>query len=281
MKRHTCIIIVLAAACHTAQMQTAFAGIISDLANATLLEEFAFDDTAGTSIDAAENSVNPGNLLSIDEDLMDMLTNGSTAGELDTSTKTNVEFGRGIVDSLFKAKVGRYLAVMELTWHFDAGSLDTAENEEIRLTILDSGTSFVTAEFEIQREDDNTVTILGNGVGSGSSDISAVVLNGGSLSQSSKFIAVVDANLTDDTFAVHFSSDAGTSFTTLTGGVLSPSRGVDSLRMVLNNDLSEDAILIDRIYLAHALIPEPSSMTSLLLGIALLLKRRQTHRNFA
>ena len=57
--------------------QTASAGIISDLANATILEEFLFDDPSGTSYDAAANNINGGNLLTSDSDLAGVTTNGS------------------------------------------------------------------------------------------------------------------------------------------------------------------------------------------------------------
>ena len=164
---------------------------------------------------------------------------------------------------------------MEVTWDFDPNTLDTTENEELRISIIDAGSSFVTAEFEIQREDDNTLTILGNGVGTGAVDIPAVVLNGGSLTQSTKFIAVVDADLSADTFEIHYSSDGGASFTTLSGGVLNTDRGLNKMRMILNNDLSGDNVLVDRIYLAK--IPEPSSMILAALGIIGLVAGRRQH----
>jgi len=242
-------------------MSSASAAIIDDLAAATIIEEFLFNDASGTSYDAAANNINAGVLLSTDSDLAGVTTNGSA---LDASLKANDDFGSTIADTAGKALTGRYLGVMEVTWDFQS-TLDPAQNEELRISLLDGGTSTVTAEFEIQREDDDTLTLLGNGVGTGASDIAPVVLNGGSLTQSSTFIAVVDADLTADTFEVHFSSDAGVSFTTLTGGVLNSDRGVDKLRMILNNDLSGDNILIDRIYLAK--IPEPATLALFALGL--------------
>jgi hypothetical protein len=162
---------------------------------------------------------------------------------------------------------------MELTWDFDPNSLDTAENEEIRISLIqfDPRSTFVTSEFEIQREDDNTVTIFGNAVGTGSVDTGSAIIP---MSQTQTFIAIVAVDLDADVTEVYYSTDAGASFSILSGGVLDPARGVASLRMVLNNDLSQDSVLIDRVYLTDMNpypnlipnIPEPASVALLGLG---------------
>lgn len=249
--------------------QSASADIANDLANAVIIEEFLFDDPNGTLLTAAANNVTS-HLWDEDVDTVPVTTNG--LGQLDASLKNNTGFGTNYVDNNTINANGspnqRILGVMEMTWDFDPNTLDTAENEELRISLMqfDPRSTFVVAEWEIQREDDNTLTIFGNGVGTGSSDTATVVLNGGSLSQSAKFIAVVDANMNADTYEIHFSSDAGASFTTLGGGLLDPSRDtVDSLRMTLNNDLSGDSVLVDRVYLAK--IPEPATFVMALLGL--------------
>lgn len=245
----------------------ASADIISDLATATIIEDFQFNDAGGTQYDAAANAANAGNLLSTDTtpaDLAGVNTNG--AGQLNASLKSNTDFGTTLVDTADKS-TGRVFGVMELTWDFQS-VLDSTENEEVRVTLISSGTSGVLAEFEIQREDDDTLTILGNSVGG--TDIPSVVLNGGSLTQIAKFIAVIEADLDADTFNVHFSSDAGVSFTSLGGGTTDPTRNLDKMRLVFNNDLSSDNVLVDRAYLAMAaVIPEPT--TASLAGVALLI----------
>ena len=68
-----------------------------------------------------------------------------------------------------------------------------------------------------------------------------------------------------DTYQVHFSNDAGTTFTTLGPVNSDPSRNLDKMRIVLNNDLSDDRVLISRAYLA--VIPEPASLGLLSLGL--------------
>ena len=246
------------------------AGIIDDLADLTLIEDFRFDDAMGTSYDAAANSVNAGNLLSTDTtpaDLVDVATDG--AGALDASLKSNTTFGTTLVDTADRTK-GRVFGVMEATWDFTS-TLDPAENEELRITLISSGTAGVLAEWEIQREDDDTLTILGNTVGG--DDIAAVVLNGGSLTQTETFIGVVEADLDADTYAVHFSTDGGATFTTLGTGATDPTRNLDKLRIVMNNDLSGDNVLIDRVYLGF--IPEPASALLLLFGLAPALSGRR------
>ncbi len=237
------------------------ASIIDDLSNLTIIEDFQFNDVSGTSYDAAANSANAGNLLSTDGDLAGVTTNGSGALNASlTSLKNNDNFGSTLVDTADRSS-GRVFGVMEATWDFRS-TLDTSENEELRVTLISSGTAGVLAEWEIQREDDDTLTILGNTVGG--DDIPAVLLNGGSLVQTSKFIGVVEADLDADTYAVHFSTDGGASFTTLGTGATDPARNLDKLRIVMNNNLDNDNVLIDRVYLG--VIPEPTSLATLALG---------------
>lgn len=259
MKTTLCTALAAALVACTPTLSTA--GIIDDLANLTLVEDFRFDDPSGTSYDAAANSANPGNLLSTDTtpaDLAGVSTDGS--GALNASLKSNTDFGTTLVDTADRTS-GRVFGVMEASWDFRS-TLDASENEELRVTLISSGTSGVLAEWEIQREDDDTLTILGNTVNG--DDIPAVVLNGGSLTQTDTFIGVVEADLDANTYAVHYSTDGGTSFTTLGTGATDPLRNLDKLRIVLNNDLSDDRVFIDRVYLG--VIPEPGSALLVLLA---------------
>lgn len=246
---------------------TATASIIDDLASLTIIEDFQFEDAAATAYDAAANSSNPGNLLSSDSDLTGVATDGS--GALDASLKSNTDFGSTLVDTA-DLTTGRVFGVMEATWDFQS-VLDPAENEELRITLISSGTSSVLAEWEIQREDDDTLTILGNTVNG--DDLPAVVLNGGSLTQIDKFIGIVEADLDADTYQVHFSTDNGATFTTLGMGATDPTRNLDKMRIVMNNDLSGDSVLISRVYLG--VIPEPTSLVTLSLACLALATRRK------
>lgn len=249
------------------------ADIISDLSSATIIEEFLFDDVLGTAYNTSVNNVSPRNLLSTDSYLSGVATDGS--GNLNASVKSNIYFGSTLVDTADLTS-GRIFGVMELTWDFQS-ILDPAQNEEIRLSLISAGTSTVLAEFEIQREDDDTVSLFGNGVGTGATDIAAVTLNADSLVQTDTFIGVIEADLDLDTYSVYYSVNGGASFTTLGTGDTDPSRDLDKLRIVLNNDLSNDNVLLERVYFAT--IPEPSSMVLILtatLGVGLsVLKRRK------
>lgn len=238
----------------------ASAGIIEDLANATIVEDFLFDDDPGIAYNAAVNNAGTGHLFSTDTDLDGVVTNG--AGALNASTKNNTGLGSPNVDN-DDITFGRVLGVMEMTWDFTS-TLDTAEPEELRISILNAGTSTVTAEFEIERNSNDELEIFGTAVGSGVESIDAVTLNGGSLTQSAKFIAVVDANLNSDVFYVHYSSDAGATFDTIGPGKIDAGRIGEKLRMVINNDFVGDNLLIDRVYLA-TIVPEPSSFLLLAL----------------
>ena len=271
MNRHGILFATAMALLAFGAASSASAGIIQDLAAAEIIEDYQFNDGAGTTIPAAANSANPGNFLidDIQGDLAGVTTNG--LGALDASLKSNNELGNAWSDN-HNIHSGRVLGVMEMTWNFNSATLNTSENEELRISLISSGDSFVTAEWEIQREDDNTVTILGNGVGTGSSDLAAVTLPGG-LTQSMKFIAVVDADLDNDTYQIHYSADGGGTFTTMGTANLDPARIVDKLRITLNNDLSGDSVLVDRVYLAH--IPEPASGVLLVLGAGLLVAGRR------
>lgn len=247
--------------CAGLMVNAANAGIIEDLASAKILQDFLFNDEAGTHVHEAANSADPGNQFTVDPqgELDNVVTNGS--GALNASLNNNDGFGAGYVNVRSTAITsGRVFGVMELTWDFTS-TLNPAENEEIRISLMrDSAeleTTFVTAEWEIQREDDDSLTILGNGVGTGSSDLSAVELNGGSLTQAEKFIAVVDADLNSNTYQVHYSNNGGASFTTMGTANLDPTRGIHSLRMVLSNNFADDNVLVDRVYVGY--IPEPTT----------------------
>ena len=248
-------------------------------ASANILEDFQFNDAAGTEIQNTNNDAGTGHMWDSDADLSTSATNG--AGQYDLSAKNNNDFGSVYVDADDIAG-GQIYGVMELTWDFETATLDPAENEEIRLSLIqfDPRSTFVTGEFEIQREDNGEVTIFGNAVGTGAVDTATATLTP---TQSNTFIAVIAANLDTDDMAVHYSDDGGGSFNTLGGGVLDPSRGFGSLRAVFNNDLSQDSVLIDRIYLTDMNpfpgqipdIPEPGTAMLLAVGAVAALQRRR------
>lgn len=252
-------------------------------AHGGILEDVPFDDVAGTEIQDAVN-VATGHPFDVDADLAGVTTNG--AGQLNASLKSNLEFGTTYIDSDDIAS-GPVYGVMELSFAFDTATLDPAENEEIRISLIqfDPRSTFVTAEWEIQREDDGSVTIFGNAVGTGSVDTGSATLN----PTETDLIAVVAVNLDSSLMSIHYSQDGGASFSTLAGGVLDPTRGVGSLRMTLNNDLSQDSVLINRVYMTDMNpypglipelpgIPEPSTFALAGVGLAFAAARRWRRR---
>ena len=252
--------------------QSASADIIDDLNNATIIEEFLFDDAAGTGIPAAANNAGTGHLFDVDsggggDANVDVVTNG--AGQLNASLKNNPDFGTNYVDN-DDITTARVLTVMELTWDFNTAVFDPDEHEEVRLGLINGAPrgSQITAQFFMERLDVSTWNIRGSSGGSGTT-IPGVDI---SPSQTTKFIAVTDANLDTDEYFIHFSADAGTSFTTIGPGTIQSDRTAQSMRMVLNNDLLGDNILIDRVYLA--VIPEPGTMGLLVMGLATLMAGR-------
>ena len=222
--------------------------IMTTQSHAVIFEEFLFDDPAGTAIEEAVNNANPGNFLDVDPDNAGVVTNG--LGQLDASTKNNIAFGTTYVDTAAITS-GTVYGVMELTWDFQS-VLDPAENEQVRISLINSDprSTEITAEFRIERNDSDNIIMNGQaGPGGSSTDIADVTINNGSLTQTDKFIAVVAANLDTDVYEVLYSNDAGASFLSVGTGMMDPSRGVEAMRMALNNDLVNDNVLIDRIYL--------------------------------
>lgn len=216
-------------------------------AQAAIIEDFRFDDPAGTAVESAANSAAGGNHFDVDADLVAVTTNGS--GQLDASLKANNALGTTYVDLSPDPASGSLYAVMALRYAFDAGSLDTQENEEIRIGLMaaDPRSTLTTAELQIRREDDNTVSLFGNAVGSGSLDTSGATLG---LAQAETMIAVLALGLDEARLQTSYSLDGGISFTTLSDGQLDPTRAVASMRLTLNNDLSQDQVLIDRVFLS-------------------------------
>jgi hypothetical protein len=241
-------------------------------ADAAVIEEFLFNDAAGTALPSAANSAAGGHAWADDlqGDLAGTTMNG--LGQYNLAAKSNNELGTALVNNDPDITSGVIYGVMELTWDFDPATLNAAENEEIRLTIINlntAGSSSVTAEFAIIRQDNNTVDFSGAAVG-GSSIHQAPL----SMTQATKFVGVVGVNLSTDIYAIYYSTDGGGSFTSLTGGTIDPARIGAQLRMVLNNDLSQDDVLIDRVALyTHnpypgliQAVPEPA--TGVLVALA-------------
>lgn len=235
---------------------------LSQQAEAVIFEEFLFDDALGTPITGVVNNINPSVFFDEDTDTIDVTTNG--LGQLDASLKDNDGFGTNYIDVEPGIISGTVYGVMELTWNFDS-VLPTNELEEVRISLTNNdprGTQ-ITAEVRVFRNSLNQIMIDGQAAGAGIVNPSDVLLNGGSFEQTDKFIAVVAADLDESTYEILYSNDAGSSFQSAGSGVSSTGRIVEAMRLTLNNDLSADNVLIDRIYLTDELpfVIDPDKLT--------------------
>ena len=85
---------------------------------------------------------------------------------------------------------------------------------------------------------------------------------------------MLDLNLSASTMELLYSTDNGTSFVSAGLGALDPARGIESVRLVLNEDFSDDRLLIERFAVSH-IIPEPATFSLLLFGLIGFPGRRQ------
>lgn len=241
---------------------------LDDFNSGTIVADFLFNDSANTAIKNVVGSVNPTVQFDEDTDNEDVKTNGS--GQLDASGKNNTDFGSNYVD-LDAVTTGVVYGLFEVSWAFDEETYAVESDEEFRISLMrsDPRSTSVTAETTFIRTADDEVTLFGNGVGTGSSNTSSVVLG-----SSGSLLTILAADLDNDTLTLSYSSDGGSSFTTLTAGSLESTRDIESLRLVLNEDFSDDSLLIDRI--AVSVVPEPTSFALItFVGLALLHRRRR------
>ncbi|MEM8945179.1 MAG: hypothetical protein AAGD11_08350 [Planctomycetota bacterium] len=240
------------------------ATILDDFNSGTIVTDFLFDDALDTQIPDAVNSAAGGLSFDSDSDNDNVVTNGS--GELDASGKDNTAFGSNYVD-IPGINGGRVIGLFDVAWAFDESVYDSGQDEEFRLTLVtnDPRSTFVTGEIFFKRISTTEVELVGNAVGTGSDDTPEVILG-----SSGSLLTLLDVNLDADTLELFYSTDDGASFTSAGTGVLDPSRGVESVRLVINEDYVDDSLLIDRFAVSH-IVPEPTAfgmMTSLLIVIA-------------
>ncbi|MEO1497838.1 MAG: PEP-CTERM sorting domain-containing protein [Planctomycetota bacterium] len=247
--------------CHaaTALMPLVALAILGTAPHATALvvHDFPFNDPAGTAIPSVANVVDPLTQFDIDSGTggdanVSVITNG--VGQLDLSGKDNDDFGSNYIDINPGITEGKVFAVLEATWDFQS-PLDATQNEELRMSFIDADdrSTRITAQVEIERTDADVLDIFGTALGSGTgisagSDISPVTLNGGSLTQSTASVTVLAADLTLDSYEVFFSDNAGASFQSIGVGTIDDSRNVEAVRLVINNDFTNDNVLIDRFF---------------------------------
>lgn len=267
----------------TLMVAAALFGLSTSLsARAAILEDFQFNDAAGTALAGAANSANGGNQWA--EDVADMTQSDVQAGSY-LIKKANDNFGTNFLQ-IGNITSGKAWLVAEMKgWHFSTiigpGEWDAAEPEEIRFDILDNDTgtsgSTVTAEVEIQRDANGGIELNGSALGAGSSNIAATqALNP---TQSAPFILVLELDKTANTYTVYY-KDGANPFATLGTGNVDPARNGNSIRFVVNNNFggTGEFFDIDRIYLTDVNpIPEPASLALFALGGLALCRKPGRH----
>lgn len=246
------------------------ASIIDDFNAATLVTDFQFNDPVSTPIESTINSADAAAPFDSDADMGAAATNG--LGQFDASGKDNTAFGSVYTD-LAAIGTGRVFGLLDVTWNFDESIYDSAQDEEFRLTLVsnDPRSTFVTGETFFSRTSATEVELRGNGVGAGSSDTPIVTLG-----SSGSLLTILDANLDNGTLELWYSADGGASFVSAGSGLLDPTRGVESARLVLNEDFSNDTLLIERF--AVATIPEPATGFLMVLASSFLIATPRRER---
>ncbi|TWT47389.1 hypothetical protein [Botrimarina hoheduenensis] len=232
-----------------------------------LLTDFRFDDALGTPIESTLNSASPAAPFDTDADFASAATNGT--GQFDGSGKNNTEFG-SVYSDLPTISSGVVYGLFEVSWAFDEQVYDTAQDEEFRLSLIanDPRSTFVTGEIFFTRTSATTVELVGNAVGTGSTDTSVITLG-----SSGSLLTILKADLDADTLELFYSADGGTTFLAATVGALDPARGVESVRFVLNEDFSNDSLLVERF--ALSVVPEPAGVALLLAALLMPQGRRR------
>ncbi|QDV72517.1 hypothetical protein [Botrimarina mediterranea] len=239
---------------------SALASPLTEFNNATLVADFQFDDAVGTPIESTANSVDPLALWDTDADFGGAATNGS--GQFDAAGKNNTEFGTVYVDTPGVTS-GVVYGLFDVSWAFDESVYDAAQDEEFRLSLIqfDPRSTFVTVETFFTRTSATEVELYGNAVGTGATDTPDLVLG-----SSGDLLTIVKADLDSSMFELFYSTDDGATFVSAGAGALDPTRGVESLRFVLNEDFSNDSLLVERI--AYAVVPEPMAAALVAIGFA-------------
>ncbi len=243
------------------------ATILDDFNSGNILVDFTFDDAQGTQIPSTVNSGTTGAPFDSDSDTDDVVTNGT--GQLSAGAKANTNFGSNYVD-IPGLSSGRVIGLFDVFWEFDESIYDPSQDEEFRLTLItnDPRSTFVTGEIFFQRTSATEVTLFGNGVGTGSMDTPDTILG-----SSGNLLVMLDVDLDADTLELFISSDGGSTFASGGTGLIDPSRGVESVRLVINEDYSDDSLLIDRFAVSY--IPEPSSLAVVTVLACLGCRRRR------
>ena len=275
MRAPTRVLGCFAAFALAAQAAPVEATILDVFNSGTLITDFQFDDPSGTAVESTANSADPAAPFDSDADFSAAATNG--LGQFDGSGKDNTSFG-SVYSDIAGISAGRVIGLFDVAWSFDESIYDSGQDEEFRLSLIadDPRSTFVTAEIYFQRTSATEVTLFGNGVGDNSADSPDVVLG-----SSGDLLTLIDVDLDSRVFELFYSDDDGATFLSAGTGMAGDfsngtPRPIESARFVLNEDFSDDTLLVERF--AVAFIPEPAAGVVWTLGAVVLGVRRATRR---
>ncbi|MEM9764089.1 MAG: hypothetical protein AAF968_16535 [Pseudomonadota bacterium] len=250
------------------------ATVLDDFNAGQLITDFQFSDASGTAIEDTLNSAAPGQPFDSDADFSNSATNG--LGQFDANGKDNDNFGT-VYSDVDPITSGRIIGLMELSWAFDESTYDPTEPEQVRQTLIgeDPRSDQVTAQILLERTAADEFSLTGTALGTGATSTGATVF-----SAAGSLIVLIDVNLDTDSYELFYSADDGANVFSGGTGSIDANRIVESIRFVLNNDFSQDVLLVDRFAVALAgQVPLPA--TALPLALALLLLGARARRRKA
>ena len=237
--------------------------VLSNALQAGIREDFQFNDSNGTLLADAANSIPLGSTWS--EDTADMdnssVLNGVYRIQKGSAVGTPTGFGTNYIDiknvldpSDPNDSTSKLWLVAEMAgWHFSSivgpDEFDSTQLEQIRFDFLDNDTgtsgSTITAEVEIERVASGGIEINGLALGGGT-PISAQPL---SLTQNDPFTVVLAIDKIVNTYEI-FTKDGAGPFTSLGSAAVSSTRNANSVRFVANNSFAGTGEFfdVDRIY---------------------------------
>ncbi|QDV72514.1 PEP-CTERM sorting domain-containing protein [Botrimarina mediterranea] len=226
-------------------------------ASAVIIEDFAFNESIGTTLDLTTNAGNPGNAWVVDPDLTDTATNGIGSLRIRNAT-TSLESNYLEIDNITTGKA--WLVVEMAGWSFNTDTInpanfDPTNREQVRFAFLNNDNdppsgSTLTGQFQIERTTEGGVQLIGNTAGSGSTNIAgAYALTN---DRSTPFTVALEVDVTDtvETYSVYY-KDGAAPFTPLGTGTIAPGRDANSIRFAISDSFAGDGEFFDinRVYL--------------------------------
>jgi hypothetical protein len=260
--------------------------LLGGASQATILEDFQFNDPNGTTLEAAANSASPRMWI---HDTDHPATIQVLGGSLNI-IKNNTDFvteGLGIDD----VSSGVLWMVAEfLNWAIVGDAPDGNNVEEVRFGFMGTEdlvpppSATVLAEMMIARNfSADQLQISGTALGAAGTNISPAAIN---FVQTEPFVMAMKVDQDTDTYSVFYKTGAGP-YTLLGTGNLEPTRDALIVRMTINNFIGDgpgEFFNLDRFYVADApppglsepgSVPEPGTVLLIALAAAGLVATRR------